>query len=98
MKLDRQQVATIRKQTGIAPIPVSAANASGLTRVFGEQTFYVGARSLYVFERVESPSGEGEPVMAIRIGQVQAPDDDEAPLVVRAAEPRLTSLQADLAA
>lgn len=53
MKLTASQVATIEKKTGFTPVPDSAAAETGLADHFGEDTFYLDARGVYVFEEVE---------------------------------------------
>lgn len=53
MKLTASQVATIEKKTGFTPVPESAAAETGLAERFGDDTFYLDARGVYVFEEVE---------------------------------------------
>ncbi len=56
MKLTKQQVAMIEKKTGFSPVPEEAAGESGLIGHFGENTFYLDTKGVYVFEEVEQPS------------------------------------------
>ena len=114
MKLTAAQVKAIEKKTGFKPLPDEAAEQSGLAGAFGDQTFYVDPNGVYVFEPVENPSGEGEPMMAIQIAEVDragagAGDGAEAgeggngadrdgEVTVRPVQPRTTSLTVDLAA
>lgn len=53
MKLTKTQVATIEKKTGFTPVPDEAAAETGLAEHFGEDTFYLDAQGVYVFEEVE---------------------------------------------
>ena len=91
MKLNRSQIAAVRRETKLAPVPPAVADESGLAGAFGDQTFYVDPEGVYVFEPVEQPSGE-EPLMAIQIAIVEreAPEADE--VVLRPVQPRTTSL------
>jgi len=106
MKLTAVQVATIEKKTGFKPLPEEAAEQTGLAEAFGDQTFYVDPEGVYVFESIEAPSGEGEPVMAIRIAAVERAeggDDGDSgdggdEVTVRPVQPEATSLTVDLAA
>ena len=108
MKLSKQQVAAIRKKTGLKPLPEEAAEESGLAGAFGDQTFYVDPEGVYVFEPVEPPSGMGEPLLAIQIAEIEraeaaeeeseSGDGEEGDVVLRPIQPRTTSLTVDLAA
>ena len=103
MKLNRTQIAAVRRQTGFRPVPAEAAAETGLARAFGDQTFYVDEKGLYVFEAVEPVSGESEPLLGIRIARVERPDarDPEAvdgEVLLQAVTPHSAGLRADLPA
>ena len=97
MKLNRSQIAAVRRQTGLAPLSAEISAESGLAGTFGDQTFYVDPEGVYVFERVEQPSGE-VPLMAIQIAEVQAEPDSSEEVTVKPVHPRTTTLLVDAAA
>ena len=74
MKLNRSQIAAVRRDTGFRPIPADTAAETGLAGAFGDQTFYCDEDGLYVFEAVAPASGETEPLLGIRIARVERPD------------------------
>ena len=98
MKLNRSQIAAVRRQTGFKPVPQEAAAENGLPKAFGDQTFYVDEKGLYVFESVEPPSGTGEPLLGIRIARVEGPKPEEDEVTLRPVMPQTTGLRVDLAA
>ena len=98
MKLSIKQVRAIKKQTGLKALPDEAAAEAGLPDTFGDQTFYVDADGLYVFEPVEQPSGEGEPVLAIRLARVERDPEGGDEVTLRPVPPQTTNLTVDLAA
>ncbi len=97
MKLNRSQIAAVRRQTGLAPLPAEMSADAGLATTFGDQTFYVDREGVYVFERIEQPSGE-EPLMAIKIARVSEGSGDENEVKVQPVQPRPTSVLVDIAA
>ena len=108
MKLTSKQVAKIRDQTGLTPVSDQAAEDSGLSRAFGDQTFYIDPNGLYVFEPVTAPSGKGDQVLAVQIATVTVDEPDQADTSEEPAEkgdsvtlqpiqPRSTQVTADLA-
>lgn len=98
MKLTASQVTVIQNKTGLKPLPETAASESGLADAFGDQTFYVDPQGVYVFESIENPSGDGDPVMAIQIAAVEQKEDGGDEVTVRAVQPRPIDLTIDLAA
>lgn len=113
MKLNRTQIAAVRRQTGFRPVPAEAAAETGLAGAFGDQTFYVDEDGLYVFEAVAPASGNVEPLLGIRIARVERPDardpdasaddasaDDDAgdQILLQAVTPHPAGLRADLPA
>jgi hypothetical protein len=98
MKLTASQVTAIQKKTGLKPLPDSAASETGLAEAFGDQTFYVDPQGIYVFESIENPSGDGDPVMAIQIASVEPQEEGSEQVTVRAVQPRPIDLTVDLAA
>ena len=98
MKLNATQVTTIENKTGLKPMPDNAAGETGLAEAFGDQTFYVDPQGIYVFESIENPSGDGDPVMAIQIAAVEQDSDGGDQVLVRPVQPRPIDLTVDLAA
>lgn len=98
MKLTSEQMTTIRRKTGLRPLPQTAAAEAGLAAAFGDQTFYVDPQGVYVFESIRHPSGGGDPVMAIQIARVERPEEDADEVTVRPVQPRGIDLTLDLAA
>lgn len=95
MKLNKKQVDTIEKKTGFSPVPDDAATQSGLAGHFGENTFYLDSKGVYVFEAVEQPSEEGDHVMAVQIAEVEPAEGDA--VTIRGIQPKATALTVDLA-
>jgi len=109
MKLNDQQVETIKDKTGLSPIPDAAAADSGLEGHFGDNTFYLDAQGVYVFEELETredgaqavvPPGEGkgDSVTASQIAAVERAEGDSEAVTVRSIEPQATTLTVELAA
>ena len=98
MKLNRSQIAAVRRQTGFKPVPQEAAAQNGLPEAFGDQTFYVDENGLYVFESVEPASGTGEPLLGIRIARVEGPEPNDDEVTLRPVIPQPTDMRVDLAA
>ncbi|WP_109807471.1 hypothetical protein [Sphingosinithalassobacter portus] len=109
MKLDQQQIDTIKDKTGLTPIPETAAADSGLQGHFGENTFYLDAQGVYVFEELETREdgaqavvapgeGNGDSVTAIQIAAVERGEGDDAAVTVRSIQPQATTLTVELAA
>ena len=96
MKLNRDQIAAVRRATGLRPLPESVSAETGLAEALGDQTFYVEPDGVYVFDEVEHPSGEPQ-LMGIRLAEVEPADEDGA-VTLRLIAPRGAGLIVDLAA
>ena len=104
MKLNRSQIAAVRRDTGFRPIPADTAAETGLAGAFGDQTFYCDEDGLYVFEAVAPASGDVEPLLGIRIARVERPErrgeagEAGGQVTLQAVTPHPAGLRADLAA
>lgn len=108
MKLNQDQVDTIKEKTGLTPIPQEAAADSGLEGHFGDNTFYLDSQGVYVFEEIRTEDdgvqtvvppeqATGESVTAIQIAAVEQ-GEQEGAVSVRSIQPQATTLTVDLAA
>ena len=103
MRLNENQVQTIENKTGLTPISDEAASDSGLAGHFGDNTFYLDSRGVYVFEEIQpvdesgAPVGEanGDMVTAIQIAAVEPAEGDA--VTVRSIQPEATQLTIELA-
>lgn len=67
MKLDSDQVGTIRSGVGADPIPDAHAVMPDLVSAFGEHTFYLDQAGLVVWEWLYGPEAEKQPVVAVKL-------------------------------
>lgn len=98
MKLTPVQIETIREATGFSPLSEEQVSESGLDRFFGDNTFYMDDKGVYVFEEVEieGETFEGEqPVTAIKIAALE-PTGKEGEVQVRSIQPVLTTATVDI--
>lgn len=58
MKLSDDQVKAVEEQTGLQPIPEDNPAMPQLKENFGEHTFYVDDRGLYVLETAENDESQ----------------------------------------
>lgn len=98
MKLTAAQIDTVRQATGFEPLPEAQAAESGLSRFFGDHTFYMDDAGVYVFEEVEidgvEPAGE-QPVTAVKIAALE-PTGNANEVQVRSIAPLLTTTTVDV--
>ena len=98
MKLTPAQVAAIREATGFAPLSEEQASESGLYAYFGDNTFYMDDKGIYVFEEVEiegEPIEGGQPVTAVKIASLD-PTETEGEVAIRSIRPLLTTTTVDI--
>lgn len=100
MKLTQQQAERIQEKTGLEPVPSEVAAESGLTGHFGDDTFYLNADGIYVFQQPGEPAAEpteaASTVTAVKIASVEpSPEGDG--VAVRSIEPQETTLTVELA-
>lgn len=97
MKLSATQVTVIKEKTGLKPLTDEVAVESGLSGFFGENSFYVDDRGVYVFEEADGAvpaDPEGALLTAIQIASVE-PAEGKA-VTVRSIEPRTTQLVVEI--
>lgn len=98
MKLTPVQIEIIREDTGFSPLTEDQASESGLYSHFGDNTFYMDEKGIYIFEEVEVEGEEmpGEqPVTAVKIAALE-PTENEGEMQVRSIEPLLTTTTVDI--
>jgi len=95
MKLTQQQADHIQEKTGLEPVPNEIAAQSGLTQHFGDDTFYLNADGIFVFEDQTSAEDQST-VTAVKIAAVEQVGEGSE-VVVRGVEPQQTTLTVDLA-
>ncbi|AKH42604.1 hypothetical protein FHS61_000374 [Altererythrobacter atlanticus] len=100
MKLTQDQTDQIQQKTGLEPVPTEIAQQSGLANHFGDETFYLNADGIFVFEQGRDPSaedsGDAGAVTAIKIASVEQVGEANE-VAVRAIEPQQTTLTVELA-
>lgn len=97
MKLNRNQIAAVRRETGLTPLPAAVSEETGLADALGDQTFFVEPDGVYVFDQVRHPSGAPQ-LMAIRLAAVERAEPDADAVIVRRVAPSGAGLIVDLAA
>lgn len=98
MKLSPVQIDTIHEATGFSPLTEEQASESGLPGFFGDNTFYMDDKGVYVFEEVEvegEPMAGEQPVTAIKIAALE-PTGKEGEVQVRSIQPLLTTTTVDI--
>gem|GEM_PF-2472284 len=99
MKLSPVQIETIHEATGFAPLTEEQASGAGLHAFFGDNTFYLDDKGIYVFEEVEIEGeelGGEQPVTAIKIADL-VPTGNGDEVEVRSIQPLLTTTTVDIA-
>lgn len=99
MKLNQQQSEQIQQKTGLQPLPDELAAESGLTGHFGDNTFYLNADGIYVFEEggqpAEGSAAGANAVTAIKIASVEETAEGDG-VAVHGIEPQETTLTVEL--
>ena len=67
MKLNTKQIEQVQTQVGVDPIPEDNPATQNLKDHFGDHTFYLDQNGLHVWEWVDGPESEGQPVTAMRV-------------------------------
>lgn len=67
MKLNSEQVGTIRTGVGADPIPETHAVMADLLSTFGEHTYYLDQSGLVIWEWLHGPQAEKQPVVAVKL-------------------------------
>ncbi len=93
MKLDSDQVGTIRHGVGADPIPNAHAVMPDLVSAFGEHTFYLDQAGLVVWEWLYGPEADNQPVVAVKL----AGWADENKTTLEPHDPEVTDTVVDLA-
>ena len=98
MKLTPVQIDTIREATGFASLSEDQASETGLYAHFGDNTFYMDDKGIYVFEEVEiegAPFDGEQPVTAVKIASLEA-TETEGEVAIRSIQPLLTTTTVDI--
>lgn len=99
MKLNQQQTQQIQNETGLEPIPSEVAEESGLTEHFGDETFYLNADGIFVFEEGRQATAEGSEdaskVTAVKIAAVEQSGEGDG-VTVHGVEPQETTMTVEL--
>ena len=75
MKLSTAQIAEVKEQTGIDPLPDEHPNTPDLKEAFGDHTFYLDTNGLHVLE--SAPGEMIEDKQAVAVIRVASWADDE---------------------
>ena len=87
MKLSDEQVKAVEENTGLKPIPQDNPAIERLQESFGDHTFYVDDRGLYVLETAEDEA-ENDQATAVQV----ASWTDENMTTLQAHEPQATDV------
>ena len=67
MKLSTDQIIQIKDKKGIDPLPDDYAALANLKEVFGDQTLYMTADGLHIWEYVDVAGAEGQVIIALKV-------------------------------
>lgn len=67
MKLTEAQIAIVRREANVEPIPADHGFAADLAQRFGDHTFYLGNGGLYILEPFGLPVPDAEPAVFVRV-------------------------------
>ena len=67
MKISDQEIKEIHEKLGIHPLPDDYATLANLKEVFGDQTLYMTADGLHIWEYAEVAGTEGQVMIALKI-------------------------------
>lgn len=59
MKLTDPQIAQVKEQIGVEPVPAGSQTTELLTKHFGDHTFYVDEQGLHIFQSEETEPESG---------------------------------------
>jgi len=65
VKLDINQIGQIESLMGVNPMPEDHPVVKDLNSAFGEHTFYLSEEGLVIWEWLEGPETDGQPVVAV---------------------------------
>lgn len=65
MKLTATQIDRIQEVTGVEPVPEQFPPMEELVDFFGDHTFYLSHEGLVIWEWLEGPEADGQPVIAV---------------------------------
>ncbi len=67
MKISDQETKEIHEKLGIHPLPDDYADLANLREVFGDQTLYMTADGLHIWEYVDVAGAEGQVIIALKV-------------------------------
>ncbi len=67
MKISDQEIKEIHEKLGIHPLPDDYKDLANLKKVFGDQTLYLTADGLHIWEYAEVAGAEGQVMIALKI-------------------------------
>ena len=67
MRISDREIEEIHKKLGIHPLPDDCAALANLKEVFGDQTLYLTADGLHIWEYAKVAGAEGQVIIALRI-------------------------------
>ena len=67
MKISDQEIKEIHAKLGIHPLPDDYADLANLRKIFGDQTFYMTADGLHIWEYAEVAGAEGQVMIALKV-------------------------------
>jgi hypothetical protein len=93
VKLDINQIGQIESIIGVQPMPDDHPVVGELSAAFGEHTFYLSEEGLVIWEWLEGPQTDEQPVVAVML----AGWSDEEKSSLASHQPRVTDLIIPLA-
>ncbi|MCB1512264.1 MAG: hypothetical protein KDJ36_15295 [Hyphomicrobiaceae bacterium] len=67
MLLSETQIAAVRAQAGVDPVPADHTFRGQLAERYGDHTFYLGSGGLYILEPFGLPMPESDPAIFVNI-------------------------------
>jgi len=67
MKISDQEIKEIHEKLGIHPLPDDYKDLSNLKKVFGDQTLFLTADGLHIWEYAEVAGAEGQVMIALNV-------------------------------
>ena len=67
MKISEHEIKEIHEKLGIHPLPDDYTTLANLREVFGDQTFYMTADGLHIWEYADVAGAEGQVIIALKV-------------------------------
>ncbi len=92
MKISDQEIKEIHEKLGIHPLPDDYSDLANLKEVFGDQTLYLTADGLHIWEYADVAGAEGKVIIALKVASWA--NEDKTDLSIH--KPQLTDVTVKL--